>query len=86
MQYAEIRIFPEQSKQVDSGPIRFGGDWPGVFMRGDHALAMAEQLRAALRGDNLGLAHVAEIAKELEACRWPSYPVEGRRTIVQSVK
>ena len=24
--------------RVESGPIAFGDDWPGVFIRGDHAL------------------------------------------------
>ncbi len=35
------RVFPAQAERVESGPIQFGKDWPGVFMRGDHALPSA---------------------------------------------
>ena len=32
-----MRIFPEQTERVESGPIQFGNDWPGLFLRGDDA-------------------------------------------------
>jgi hypothetical protein len=32
-----IRIMPAQSRRVESGALQFGGDWPGVFFRGDDA-------------------------------------------------
>ena len=34
---AEIREFPEQDERVETGAIRFGKDWPGLFLRGKHA-------------------------------------------------
>ena len=33
--------FPER---VETGPVQFGGDWPGVFIRGDNALYFAHVL------------------------------------------
>jgi hypothetical protein len=32
-----IRQLPRQDKRVETGPIQFGEDWPGVFIRGDNA-------------------------------------------------
>jgi hypothetical protein len=29
---------------VESGPLRFGDDWPGLFLRGDDALGIAGQI------------------------------------------
>lgn len=34
--------------RVETGPVQFGDDWPGVFIRGDEALHMALRLREAL--------------------------------------
>ena len=36
-----VRYFTEQIERVETGPIRFGDDWPGMFIRGDNALAFA---------------------------------------------
>lgn len=30
-----MRTLPKQEQRVESGPIRFGDDWPGLFLRGD---------------------------------------------------
>lgn len=30
--------------RAESGPMQFGDDWPGVFIRGDHALWLATKL------------------------------------------
>lgn len=32
-------------KRVESGPIQFDDDWPGVFIRGDSAFHYARSLR-----------------------------------------
>lgn len=29
---------PAGMQRVESGPVQFNGDWPGVFIRGDHCL------------------------------------------------
>jgi hypothetical protein len=60
----------ESHKAVNPHPAS-AGDWPGVFMRGDHALAMAAQLRRALSSggkDRLATMYAEALALELEAC------------------
>lgn len=37
MDKTSIRQFPEQAERVETGPIQFGQDWPGIFLRGDNA-------------------------------------------------
>ncbi|MEJ8837625.1 hypothetical protein [Ramlibacter sp. AN1133] len=44
----DIRQLPEQRERVESGPVQFGPDWPGVFIRGDNAFFYAGALAAAL--------------------------------------
>lgn len=34
--------------RAESGPIQFGSDWPGVFVRGDHAFYYAACLEHVL--------------------------------------
>jgi hypothetical protein len=34
--------------RMESGPLQFGDDWPGVFLRGDHALHYAFTLKQYL--------------------------------------
>lgn len=46
-----IRKLPAQAERVESGPIQFGDDWPGVFIRGDGAGYYALLLRQFLAGD-----------------------------------
>ena len=31
--------------RVESGAVQFGSDWPGLFLRGDHALKVAMCIR-----------------------------------------
>lgn len=40
---------PAQPQRVGTGPIQFGDDWPGVFIRGDNAAHYAMHLRTALQ-------------------------------------
>lgn len=42
---SEVRIFPEQAERVETGVIRFGDDWPGVFIRGDNAAGLSFHLQ-----------------------------------------
>lgn len=46
-----IRVLPAQAERVESGPLQFGDDWPGVFIRGDEAGFMALTLQMFLDGD-----------------------------------
>lgn len=34
---SEIRKLPAAEPRVESGPVQFGDDWPGTFIRGDNA-------------------------------------------------
>jgi|ETNvirnome_2_300_1030623.scaffolds.fasta_scaffold06681_3 hypothetical protein len=65
-------LMPVADHRVDSGPMRFGSDWTGVFMRGDHALGVAGHLRAIkdgrLRGSTRNIV-LDDLIAELEACR-----------------
>jgi hypothetical protein len=40
---------PAQESRVETGPMQFGDDWPGVFFRGDNALVFAMMLEQALK-------------------------------------
>jgi hypothetical protein len=54
----EIKNIDHSGPRVETGPVQFGHDWPGVFIRGDNALHHAYQL-SILLNDKLG----AEMAK-----------------------
>lgn len=34
--------------RIETGPIQFGDDWPGLFIRGDNAIGYALQLQLLL--------------------------------------
>jgi len=56
----------------ETGPMQFGDDWPGVFIRGDNAMYMAMMLRAVLDGaklDPISLAAVEQLHSLLSGCR-----------------
>lgn len=42
-------LVPPLDKRIETGPLQFGDDWPGVFFRGDDALFMAGYLALALQ-------------------------------------
>ncbi len=37
---------PGVNDRVESGAVQFGDDWPGLFLRGDDAFAMALDIKA----------------------------------------
>jgi hypothetical protein len=43
-----IRELPQQEPRVETGPVQFGDDWPGTFIRGDDAAYFAFILGKAL--------------------------------------
>jgi hypothetical protein len=68
----KLPAFPEGTRP-ETGPLQFGDDWPGVFIRGDNALADAQALDAALR--------------LLPADAWPVRAMlEGLRNTLQSCR
>lgn len=44
----EARQLPAASPRVETGPVQFGDDWPGAFIRGDNAMYYAMTLREIL--------------------------------------
>jgi hypothetical protein len=42
---------PECCSRVETGVVQFGNDWPGVFLRGDNAQAIALRLKYLLEKD-----------------------------------
>jgi hypothetical protein len=78
--------FPPDEPRVESGVVQFGDDWPGVFIRGDHALDFAHHLRYMLakidvEQDRLSMSVLADLLSDLEACdvRKKSKPLKVRR-------
>lgn len=49
---ADIRALPAppDGGRVETGPVQFGDDWPGVFIRGDNAGALVMQLTSQSSG------------------------------------
>lgn len=65
------RICPEMTR-VDTGPIRFGDDWPGVFIRGDESLNFAHKLRAFHKLSSAAqIVVLADLVELLESCKVP---------------
>jgi hypothetical protein len=44
----QVRRFPAEEKRVESGPIMFGDDWPGLFLRGDDCFRYTFALREVI--------------------------------------
>ncbi len=48
---ADIRSCSQpEGGRVETGPVRFGDDWPGVFIRGDNAGGLANEVGIVLAG------------------------------------
>jgi hypothetical protein len=70
---------PLDGERVETGPVQFGSDWPGVFIRGDNALWYGQKLRVMLeemyRAPHLSgehkmfIASLNELADLLSSCR-----------------
>ena len=43
--------FPGDDR-IETGPIQFGADWPGVFIRGDDCVNFLSSLRTFMSGDD----------------------------------
>lgn len=76
-----LRRFPEQETRVESGPVQFGDDWPGVFIRGDNAMYYAMELGLVLddlEGEIPAMrAHVLRgLRSDLASCESALHPPE----------
>lgn len=58
-------------KRPETGPMQFGDDHCGVFIRGDNALWTAELLKLLLRNDSRPIEHAPlyELVELLKSCR-----------------
>lgn len=61
------------SDRAETGPMQFGDDWPGLFIRGDNAAAYSMALADALKdvpGDKRGIQwfQVAGLVDDLGSC------------------
>ncbi len=60
----------------ETGNMRFGNDWTGVFLRGDYAVPVSFYLRSTIesieKGEKLSVLHLSMLrglAETLEDCR-----------------
>lgn len=61
-----VRQLPAQSPPVETGPIRFGNDKTGVFIRADNALGFSITLRNLLQDSPLASAWLGPWKTEME--------------------
>ena len=60
----------DEEGRVETGPVQFGDDWPGVFIRGDNANYYAFMLEKALSGeiDVIEEMTIKDLIKTLQSC------------------
>jgi len=60
----------DEEGRVETGPVQFGDDWPGVFIRGDNANYYAFMLEKALSGeiDVIEEMTIKDLIKTLKSC------------------
>ena len=63
-----VRLLPEQSTRVETGPVQFGDDWPGIFIRGDDAFAWAMAIEL-MHASPLYEVQVKNLASFLRRCQ-----------------
>ncbi len=70
------RVFPEAIPRVESGPVQFGEDWPGLFLRGDYAgpvgvtlLSALEMIEAGDTPDPISMLQLKVFALRLQSCK-----------------
>ena len=75
---------PPGMTRMESGPVQFGDDWPGIFLRGDNAIGIAIVLNGIAdmlpNLDPVTEAQLRATAQSLAACgtRQHNGPLEGR--------
>jgi hypothetical protein len=65
------KIYGDIGKRIETGPVQFNNDWPGVFIRGDNAAYFAMALDAILAGERnfISETSVRHLSKLLRLCR-----------------
>jgi hypothetical protein len=71
----KFQIIPLDDTRLETGPMQFSDDWPGVFVRGDDALGYALALRRAVErlveidSPSVDVAKLADLVELLGSCR-----------------
>lgn len=80
-----------RGNRPETGPMQFGQDWPGIFIRGDNALAFVSIIALTLaelarrhptNAENLHKHGLYGLGKLLASCQtgntgWPPIPIGG---------
>jgi hypothetical protein len=61
-----MQTLPDVQQRIETGPLKIGHDWPGVFIRGDEALGFSSALKAMKIQDN---SIIDEIIRLFRECR-----------------
>lgn len=76
MEGSDIENLPAQPARVETGPLQFGDDWPGYFIRGDEAIALASSIEWLASGikdmdaiDYAALGELQAFAKALKSVK-----------------
>lgn len=62
----DIKKFPEQEERVETGPVQFGDDWPGYFIRGDNVAALLVYFENYKQGNYIYDACLESMIKNME--------------------
>ncbi len=56
--------------RIETGPVQFDDDWPGIFIRGDNAMFYAMSLQQVLNGsaDFVTQAYLKGLVDLLQSC------------------
>jgi hypothetical protein len=65
----DIRRLTGVDPRVETGPIQFGDDWPGTFIRGDNAFHYAFHLKLLLDNMAGGEAVLRGLLSDLQGSR-----------------
>ena len=65
-------MLPVGMIRMESGPVQFGDDWPGIYLRGDNAMGIAIFLDAITdvlpKLDPISAIRLRETARLLRSC------------------
>jgi len=57
---------PENLDRVETGPVQFGDDWPGYFIRGDNCAGLIQAWEDRKLGSGIGEVIVENFFKDLK--------------------
>jgi hypothetical protein len=70
--------FDNKTGRVETGAVQFGEDWPGLFIRGDNAFALAINVQALLEWYN-------ELPEHVKGEFMVSQAISGLRSFQQII-